>query len=334
MSIHSGVDAVRGGPAVEPFENVLAQGHLALTRDKTNTLQINVGLACNQACRHCHLEAGASRKEVMDRDTALAVADFAERSGFDTADITGGAPELNPNLVLLIERLAAAVPRVMFRANLTALTNEPRHDLIDLLVRRRVIIIASFPSLNSKQTDVQRGCGVFERSIETMKILNELGYGRAGNGLELNLASNPGGAFLPPEQTKTEMHFRRRLLEKHGVIFNNLYTFANAPLGRFRQWLEDSGNYDAYFERLAQSFNPCVLSGVMCRYQVSVAWDGFMYDCDFNIAAGLPLGGRRIHVTDMKGPPEPGLPIAVGDHCYACTAGAGFTCGGAIAAEE
>jgi radical SAM/Cys-rich protein len=270
----------------------------------------------------------------MDRDTALAVVDYAERGGFDTADITGGAPELNPNLTLLIDRLADVVPRVMFRANLTALTDEPRGELIDLLVRRRVVIIASFPSLNPKQTDVQRGGGVFERSIETMKILNELGYGLAGTNLELNLASNPGGAFLPPEQAKTEMHFRRRLFEKHGVIFNSLYTFANAPLGRFRQWLEDSGNYEAYYERLARSFNPCVLSGVMCRYQVSVAWDGYLYDCDFNIAAGLPLDGRRIHVTDMKGAPEPGSSIAVGDHCYACTAGAGFTCGGAIAAEE
>ena len=213
----------------------------------------------------------------------------------------------------------------MLRANLTALTDGNHDHLYDLLVRFKVVVVASFPSTSASQLEAQRGRGVFDQSIRALKKLNDLGYGRTGSGLELNLVSNPSGAFLPQEQDKAEKRFRKQLNDKFGLTFNSLFTFANVPLGRFRRWLEESGNYQSYLERLAGNFNPCALDGVMCRTQVSVDWDGYLYDCDFNLARGLPLAGRRIHVTEMDGPPEPGTPIAVANHCFTCTAGAGFT---------
>ena len=325
MTGQSAKATAKPGANIEPFLKALARSRISLTRERTRTLQINMGLVCNQACRHCHLMAGPLREEAMDRRTAREAADYAIRGKFEAADLTGGAPELNPNLNFLIERLAASVPRVMLRANLTALTDGDHEDLIELLVGKRVVIIASFPSLSPSQAEAQRCRGVFDRSINALKRLNALGYGRSGTGLELDLVSNPSGAFLPPAQAKVEERFRRLLEDRFGVVFNNLFTFANVPLGRFRQWLEESGNYEDYIKRLAQSFNSCAVEGVMCRSQVSVAWDGYLYDCDFNLAAGLPLGGKRTHIKDMTGPPEPGAPIAAGDHCYTCTAGAGFT---------
>ncbi|MBU2550034.1 MAG: arsenosugar biosynthesis radical SAM protein ArsS [Proteobacteria bacterium] len=310
---------------VEPFAQALARHGLTLTRGLTTTLQINVGLRCNQVCRHCHLEAGPFREEAMDERTVRQVLDYAVRAGFETADVTGGAPELNPHLPLLLEGLAAAAPRVMFRANLTALMEDRFKGLLDLLVTHRVIIVASFPALNPAQTDAQRGRGVFDRALAALKELNDRGYGRPDTGLELNLVSNPSGAFLPPDQAGPEKRFRRIMEQKWGAVFNHLYTFANVPLGRFKDWLRDSGNYEGYIERLARSFNPCAVEGLMCRNLVSVNWEGRLFDCDFNIAAGLPLPGDRPHVTAMAGPPEPGSPIAAADHCYTCTAGAGFT---------
>lgn len=313
------------GLVIEPFIKTLAKNSLVLSRYITKTLQINVGLVCNQACKHCHLEAGPDRKESMNRDTAELVVEYAVRGGFETADITGGAAELNPNLPFILENLAPAIKRVMFRANLTALFSNDGRSLLDLLVRNKTVIAASFPSINRDQADSQRGSGIFEKSLAALKELNALGYGRDETGLELNLISNPAGAFLPQDQTKAEKRFRDQLAKKHGLVFSNLYTFANVPLGRFKNWLENSGNYHGYLERLATNFNSCAVNGLMCRNQVSVAWDGFLYDCDFNIAAGIHLGGGKIHVSDMPGPPEPGSPIATGDHCYTCTAGAGFT---------
>jgi radical SAM/Cys-rich protein len=316
----------RAGLETRPsFSQTLARHGLTLTRNKTRTLQINVGPQCNQACRHCHLEAGPTRREAMDRSTAEEVAAYGLRCGFETVDITGGAPELNPNLAFLIERLSGPGRRVMLRANLTALFEPERESLLELMLARRVVVVGSFPSLNAAQAEAQRGAGVFGRSLEALRRLNALGYGRPGAGLELNLVVNPTGAFLPPNQGPTEERFRAELLRKWGLGFNHLFTFANVPLGRFKQWLEASGNYEAYLDRLADSFNPCAAEGLMCRSLVSVNWLGCLYDCDFNLAAGLPLAGQPTHVSSEQEAPPQGLPIAVADHCYTCTAGAGFT---------
>lgn len=309
----------------EPFHQTLFMHGLNLTRGKTTTLQINVGLLCNQSCRHCHLRAGPGRKENMDSETADTVIAYARRSRFEAIDITGGAPELNPNMVRLIEGLSPLSQRLMFRSNLSALIDAKRDPLMALLKAKRVVIVASFPSLNEAQADSQRGDGVFEKSIAALQKLNGLGYGREETGLELDLVCNPTGAFLPSPQDQVTRRFREVLLKKWGIVFNKLYTFANVPLGRFRRWLEETGNLESYMGRLASSFNACAVQGLMCRTLVSVSWDGYLYDCDFNLARGLHMGKRRTHVSEMAGPPPEGSPIAVADHCYTCTAGAGFT---------
>jgi radical SAM/Cys-rich protein len=315
----------KAGMRVEPFQKKLVEHRLDLTREKTHTLQINLGYLCNQVCRHCHLDAGPGRKENMDRSTVEAVVAYAERGRFDTVDITGGAPELNPHIEVLIENLAGLDVRIMLRSNLSVLTDGRHDDLIQLLKKHRVVIVASFPALNQAQVDSQRGKGIFETSVAAIRQLNDIGYGRSDAGWELNLVSNPTGAFLPPDQVQMEKRFRDVLKRKWGLEFNHLYNFANVPLGRFRQWLETSGNLTAYLKKLAASFNPCAVPGVMCRSLVSVGWDGVLYDCDFNLARGLFMGHKRVHVDKLDGPPEPGSPIATGDHCYTCTAGAGFT---------
>ncbi len=311
-------------PDVEPFGDALARHSLVLRRAEAATLQVNLGLLCNQQCRHCHLNAGPERDEIMSPETMDAVVAYAERARFPTIDVTGGAPELVPGADRFIERLAPLARRVLLRSNLTAL--ETRADRwLPLLVRHRVVLVASFPSVNRGQTDAQRGAGTWKTSVRMLQRLNEAGYGREGTGLELDLVANPAGAFLPPGQLQAEERTRRELARRWGVSFNHLYTFANVPLGRFRTWLEESGNLPGYLARLAENFNPCTVEGLMCRTLVSVGWDGTVYDCDFNLACDLPVGGRRRHVSELERAPAPGSPVATGDHCYACTAGSGFT---------
>jgi len=309
---------------VVPFRSTLAKHQLELVRKTTHTFQINLGFLCNQTCRHCHLDAGPGRNENMDSDTLDAVVAYAQRSHFETIDITGGAPELNPLLVDLIAQVSPLTSRLMLRSNLSAL-KQNMSRLIDTLKSHRVVIVASFPSLNLTQTDSQRGDGIFEESIAMLQELNTIGYGRKGSGLELNLVSNPTGAFLPPSQEKTEERYRRILGRKWNVTFNRLFNFANVPLGRFRQWLTQSGNFEGYLQKVVSSFNPCAVEGLMCRTLVSVSWDGYLYDCDFNLAKGLYMDGKKTHVSEMPGPPEPGSPIITADHCYTCAAGSGFT---------
>jgi len=312
-------------PMVESFSKTLAVHGLDLRREATTTLQINVGLRCNQGCRHCHLEAGPHRGEMMSWETAQEVIRFARRSAFPVIDLTGGAPELHPRLPQMIENLAPLTPRVMLRCNLTVLAEEKRDDLLEVCKANRVVLVASLPSLNASQTEAQRGRGVFLKSLATLKRLNEMGYGQPGSALELNLVSNPVGAFLPVSQAQAEKRFRQELRDKWKIEFNQFFTFANVPLGRFRDWLEQTGNLGGYLKMLASSFNPCTIESVMCRTLVSVGWDGYLYDCDFNLAKGIHLGGRKRQVSEMAGPPEPGEAIATSDHCYACTAGSGFT---------
>jgi radical SAM/Cys-rich protein len=260
----------------------------------------------------------------MDADTLEDVVAYAQRSHFEIVDITGGAPELNPHLTKLIEKISALAPRIMLRSNLSAL-KENMSRLIDSLKSHRVVIVASFPSLNVSQTNSQRGEGIFEESIEVLKALNAVGYGRNGSGLELNLVSNPTGAFLPPSQEQTEKRYHQILQKKWGVTFNSLFNFANVPLGRFRRWLIQTGNFESYMQKLVSNFNPCAIEGLMCRTLVSVSWNGYLYDCDFNLARGLYMCGKKIHVSEMPGPPEPGTPTVTADHCYTCAAGSGFT---------
>lgn len=317
----SSEDTVR----VAPFSLTLSGHGLKLNRAKTHTLQVNVGFLCNQTCRHCHLNAGPARKENMESGIVDEVVSYARRSRFETIDITGGAPELNPNISRLIQEMSPLASRLMLRSNLSALNDGKKEHLFELLKSYRVIIVASFPSLNKLQTDSQRGDGIFKISIHALKKLNALGYGYKGSGLGLNLVSNPTGAFLPPAQVEAEKRFRQVLKDKWGIVFNNLFNFANVPLGRFRRWLIKSGNFGKYMAKLSSGFNPCSVEGVMCRTMVSVSWDGFLYDCDFNLARGLFMGGRKIHVSEMSGPPEPDSHIATADHCYTCTAGTGFT---------
>jgi len=309
---------------VMSFRSILNQHHLELVRKPAHTLQINVGFLCNQTCRHCHLDAGPLRKESMDFHTIRAVVAYARSRHFKTIDITGGAPELNSHLVDLIADISPYAQRIMLRSNLLAL-DDKMNQLIDPLKSRRVVIVASFPALNVTQTDAQRGVGIFEESIEVLKKLNSEGYGCSGSGLELNLVSNPTGAFLPPNQEQIEKRYHQVLEQRWGVLFNNLYSFANVPLGRFRQWLIQSGNFESYLHKLVSNFNPCAVEDLMCRTLVSVSWDGYLHDCDFNLARNLYMGGNKIHVSEMPGPPEPGTAIITADHCYTCAAGSGFT---------
>jgi radical SAM/Cys-rich protein len=315
----------KAGGAGEPFREVLQRHGLQLTRDRTQALQVNVGLICDLSCRHCHLEAGPGRVEVMERATMEAVIDCARRFSFASIDITGGAPELVPGIDYLLRSLAALTPRLLVRSNLTALAGEKGAGLSELYRELGVVLVASLPATNEGQTEAQRGSGVWERSIAVLKMLNGLGYGMEGSPLELDLVSNPAGAFLPAGQKAAERKFHSDLMRKHGISFNSLFTFANVPLGRFRSFLERSGNLEGYLAVLAAGFNPCSVAGLMCRTQLSVDWLGRLHDCDFHLAAGLPLGGEPLLIGDLAGLPSPGTQIPVADHCYACTVGAGFT---------
>lgn len=312
-------------PGLEPFKQNLASHDLELVRDECTILQVNVGLLCNQVCKHCHLDAGPARSEIMAEKTVTEVIKLAGRIKFETIDITGGAPEMNPYIYRLISELAPLTKNLILRSNLTAIARGEQEDLLGLCVKNRVTIVASLPSLNETQAESQRGEGVFATSIATLVQMNSLGYGQAGSGLELNLVCNPTGAFLPSAQDATAKRFREVLVKKWGVVFNNLFSFANIPLGRFRSWLERSGNLESYLLKLAASFNPCAIDGLMCRSLISVSWDGFLFDCDFNQALALPMGGQKVHISELRELPGRGSKIAVSDHCYTCTAGSGFT---------
>lgn len=307
------------------FAKTLEQNGISLTRENTTTFQINLGLLCNQACKHCHLSAGPDKNEIMTRETMEQVLDFAQKGRFNVIDITGGAPEMNPDLVFLIKQSAEIADTVMLRSNLSALFDHADPDLLPVLKENKVTIVSSFPSLDQRQTDNQRGKGIFEKSIQALKTLNALGYGKPDTGLELNLVANPSGAYMPTSQDATQKRYREILDKKYNIVFNNAFTFANVPLGRFKDWLIRSENYNTYLGTLQKNFNSCTIDGLMCRTLISVSWDGYLYDCDFNLAAGLPKSGSPLHITDADPADLKKAPIAVDNHCYACTAGSGFT---------
>lgn len=307
------------------FSRKLNRHGIELMRAQTHTLQVNVGLLCNQTCRHCHLSAGPAKTEIMSKETADQVADWARRARFKAIDITGGAPELNPHIEYIVSTFSEISPKLIFRSNLTALHDARTERLMEMLSSVGAVIVASFPSVNESQSESQRGNGIFQVSIEQLRKLNLFGYGKPGSGLELNLVSNPTGAFLASDQRQSEKRFKQVLGNKWGVEFNDLLNFSNVPLGRFRRWLEGTGNLVPYMKKLSDAFNPSSLEGVMCRTLVSVSWDGYLYDCDFNLARGLPMSNQRVHASEMHGLPSPGSPIATADHCFSCTAGTGFT---------
>ncbi len=315
-----------------PFEECLKPVGLSPLRATGITVfQINVGKLCNQTCRHCHVDAGPDRQEVMTRETAELCIRALGQTDIPTVDITGGAPELNPNFRWLVEQARARGRQVMDRCNLTVLLLPSQADLAPFLAAHRVEIVASLPYFKPGQTDAQRGEGIFEKSLEGLRRLNALGYGRDGSGLVLNLVHNPVGAFLPPQQESIEAQFRRELDRHYGIAFNRLYTITNMPISRFLEFLLESGNYEGYMERLAKAFNPSAATGVMCRYTISVGWDGTLYDCDFNQMLDLPVQhGSPQHIKDFDLARLQARRIVTGNHCYGCTAGSGSSCGGAV----
>lgn len=315
-----------------PFDEQLQRRGLAPLRATGITVfQMNVGKLCNQTCRHCHVDAGPDRTERMSRETAeLCIAALA-KTDIPTVDITGGAPELNPNFRWLVQEARALNRHVMDRCNLSVLLLPSQTDLAAFLASHQVEIVASLPYYRAAQTDAQRGEGIFDKSIEALRRLNQLGYGREGSGLRLNLVHNPVGAFLPPKQEAIERQFRNALRAQHGVEFNHLYTITNMPVSRFLEFLVDSGNYEGYMERLANAYNPVAAAGVMCRYTLSVGWDGTLYDCDFNQMLELPMHLEApAHIRDFDPARLHHRQITTHNHCYGCTAGAGSSCGGAV----
>ena len=313
------------------FEDAVAGcGHAPLRAAAIGTLQINLGKRCNQACRHCHVDAGPDRREVMPPHVVDACLSFLDASDIPTLDITGGAPEMHPSFRDIVRRARAAGRHVMDRCNLT-ITQLPNYsDLPAFLADYRVEVIASLPSFAARLTDTQRGSGVFEASIAALRRFNEFGYGIDGSGLLLHLVTNPVGAFLPGSQTALEVDWKRELHRRHGVTFNRLYTITNMPISRFLQFLIDSGNLQGYMDRLAGAFNPAAVDGLMCRNTLSVGWDGQLYDCDFNQMLELGTADEAPRtIFDATPAALAGRRIVVGPHCFGCTAGAGSSCGGA-----
>lgn len=291
-----------------------------------DVLQINVGRLCNLACKHCHVEAGPNRTEIMSRDVMEACLRVYVSQGFNTIDITGGAPEMNPDFRWLVEESVKLSSHVIVRTNLVIMLEEGYKDLPEFYRNHKVELFCSLPHYKAKTTDRQRGANVFERSIEVLKRLNAVGYGKDPD-LILNMVYNPAGAFFPPDQTAMEKEYKAALESNYGIVFNNLFCITNNPIGRFGDFLIRSDNFVSYMKKLFNAFNPATLENMMCRYQVSVGFDGSLYDCDFNQAADIKVSTGETVFDIAEKPYEPRR-ICFDKHCYACTAGAGSSCGG------
>lgn len=324
---------LEGAPSVPSFEEKLETHGLGpLTSSGIEIFQINVGKVCNQVCHHCHVDAGPEREESMTRRTAELCLEALSKTNIPKVDITGGAPELNPNFRWLVEQSRGLGRHVMDRCNLTVTLMKGQEDLAPFLAQHRVEIICSLPYFQARETDRQRGAGVFDRSIEALQKLNALGYARPGTGLILNMVHNPVGAFLPASQKALEAEFKRNLERKFGVVFNNLYCITNMPISRFLEFLIQSGNYEHYMNKLVQSFNPRAVDGLMCRNTLSVGWDGTLFDCDFNQMLNLSVNhSAPKHIAQFDAEALHNRRIVTGKHCFGCTAGAGSSCGGTTA---
>lgn len=294
--------------------------------------QINVGKMCNQVCKHCHVDAGPDRKEIMTRETMQMCLDAIDQTNCHTVDLTGGAPEMNPDFRWFVEELSKKGKKIIVRCNLTIIVaNKKYHDLPEFFKTHNVEVVSSLPYFTSVKTDSQRGEGVFDKSITALKMLNDIGYGKEGSGLILNLVYNPSGAFLPPDQNDLQIDFKRKLAERFGIEFNSLFAITNLPISRYLEYLVASENYAGYMEKLVNAFNPIAAANVMCRNTISIGWDGYIYDCDFNQMLDLKVASRTNHLSNFNISPLTNRNIIINQHCYGCTAGAGSSCGGTTA---
>lgn len=304
-----------------------------IRRTRLETLQLNLGYTCNQSCKHCHVNAGPNRREQMSRETIDAVLRFAKQQDIRRLDLTGGAPELNPDFRYLVEQATTMGLHIIDRCNLTILSEAGQEDLADFLAQHRVEIVASLPCYTRENVDQQRGKGVFAGSITGLKKLNDLGYGKAGTGLLLNLMYNPGGAFLPPTQEALEADYKQRLKTDFDIVFSQLFTLTNMPIMRFGSTLISKGEFEPYLQLLKSSYNDNNLQTLMCRSLVSIDWQGYVYDCDFNQMLDMPSrlnASPRTHITELDAARLRQAPVMTGEHCYGCTAGCGSSCGGAL----
>ncbi|RYU63285.1 radical SAM/Cys-rich domain protein [Methylolobus aquaticus] len=305
-----------------------------IDRAALEVVQVNLGYQCNQACVHCHVNAGPTRREVMLSETMEQVLRFLRASGAATLDLTGGAPEMNPHFRHVVATARGLGVKVIDRCNLTILEEPGYGDLADFLADCAVEIVASLPCYLEDNVDRQRGRGVFEASVRALHRLNALGYGQEGSGLALNLVFNPQGPVLPPPQRELEADYRRELAARYGIRFNQLFALTNMPIQRFGSTLVSRGEFDAYMSLLRNAHRPGNLGSVMCRSLISIDWRGYLYDCDFNQMLGLPLGGARVHISQLDPGRLTGASIATANHCYGCTAGPGSSCGGALGLDR
>ncbi len=317
---------------IAPFDARLAEIQLApLMATGIHTFQINVGKMCNQVCGHCHVDAGPDRKEIMTRETMEQCLAALEKTDAPVVDLTGGAPEMNPDFKWLVDRVVEMERRVIDRSNLTILVAQGYEDIPEFLAGRRVEVTASLPYYLESQTDAQRGEHVFERSIRALQRLNALGYGQSDSGLTLNLVFNPVGAYLPPKQASIEADYKRELQRRYGIVFNSLFTITNMPISRFLDFLIERGTYESYMRKLSDAFNADAANSVMCRTTLSIGWEGTLYDCDFNQMLEMPIGnGGPTHIRDFDVAMLANRQIGIGNHCYGCTAGSGSSCTGSV----
>lgn len=306
---------------IPPFQQMIPDKKYMDTEEYLDVLQMNIGRKCNLICKHCHVNAGPVRTEEMSREVMDACLTFAKEQKIATIDITGGAPEMNPNLEYLIEESGKICNHVIVRTNLVILLDEAYKYLIEVYAKNKVEIVCSLPYYRAAEMDKVRGDGSFDKAIEVLRCLNATGYGKSPE-LVLNMVYNPAGAFFPPDQEAMEKEYKQRLFTDFGIKFNNLYTLYNNPMGRFGAFLRNSGNLKRYMKKLFDAFNADTVEALMCRTQVSVDYDGQLYDCDFNLAAGLPVIGEQ-KISDVTGKPYQVRKIRMDKHCYACTAGAG-----------
>ena len=320
-------------PAEKNFEYHLRGMNLfPLKPTQLEIFQINLGKMCNQVCKHCHVDAGPDRKEIMDWETMeLCLAIIESEKGLHTVDLTGGAPEMNPHFRRLVTEIRKIRPEIaiLVRCNLTIILANPKfHDLPKFFKENRVEVISSLPYFTANRTDSQRGEGVFDKSIQALQLLNAEGYGMENSGLKLNLVYNPAGAFLPGSQSELEAEFKKKLRDRFQVEFNQLFTITNLPISRFLEYLLRSENFESYMEKLISAFNPAAALGVMCRNTLSIGWDGYLYDCDFTQMLDLKVESSCQHVSDWNNLALKDRSIVVNNHCFGCTAGAGSSCGG------
>lgn len=313
------------------FTQRLEQDNIPIQRRTLRVLQVNVGKLCNQACHHCHVEAGPQRTEIMSRTTIERLLELLVNAPqVHTVDITGGAPELNPHFRWFVESVRAMGKQVIDRCNLTVLFEPGQEDIASFLAQQQVQVVASLPCYLAENVDKQRGKGVFDKSVRALQLLNRLGYGQPESGLELNLVYNPVGAHLPPAQKKLEQDYKQRLDDAFGIRFNHLFTITNMPINRFADFLRREDKLDDYMQLLIDNFNAQAALNVMCTELVSVGWDGKLYDCDFNQMLEIPVSSSQKTIWQIDRLDDLVGDIALADHCYGCTAGAGSSCGGAL----